>query len=315
MDAAVLAHAALLALDVAPGMKPGIYTDMPAADYHADPCAAPSLSASIAKILVGQSPLHAWHAHPRLNPDYEPEESAQFDLGSAAHALLLEGDDRMQVIDAPDYRKKEAQEARDAAREAGKHPVLLKQYADVAEMVRLAQEALYECSDLGNLSLKDGSPEPTLIWQERGVWCRARLDFLPNDRSVILDYKTTTDSTPAAFSRQISRMGYHVQAAFYERGLQKVLEVEAPFVLMAQEVNRPFAVSFHGCAPTLMEIARAMVSDAIRVWGACLEADKWPGHSRRIHWAEAAAWQLTEHEERVAAGIPYDPAILFGGMK
>src|SRR5262245_50563917 len=69
---------------------PGIY-DIPLAEYLADPCPAPSLSASIAHILLSQSPRHAWEAHPRLNPHYEPEEAEAFDLGTAAHAYLLEG--------------------------------------------------------------------------------------------------------------------------------------------------------------------------------------------------------------------------------
>ena len=39
---------------------------MPARDYHADPGETPTLSASIAKRIVNESPLHAWLKHPRL---------------------------------------------------------------------------------------------------------------------------------------------------------------------------------------------------------------------------------------------------------
>lgn len=289
-------------------MKPCICT-MPAAEYHADPCPEPSLSASIAKIVVGQSPLHAWTAHPRLNTAFEPEEATAFDVGSAAHALLLEGEDRMAVIDANDYRTKAAQEARDNARASGKHPVLSKQYENIKTMVSVAKAAITRCGDLSGMSLDRGVAEPVILWKEGNVWCRSRLDFLPADHSLILDYKTTTDTAPAAFSRQITRMGYHIQAAFYERGVKAILGVDAPFVLMAQETGEPFAVSFHGCAPSLMEIARKLVDDAIKTWGACLSANRWPGYSDRIHWAEAQAWQMAEHEERL--GIPYDPAKLW----
>ena len=44
-------------------MRTGIFT-IPAADYHADPCEVPSLSASIASLLVNRSPFHAWSAIP-----------------------------------------------------------------------------------------------------------------------------------------------------------------------------------------------------------------------------------------------------------
>ena len=76
----------------------GVY-QMPAEEYHADPCPEPSLSASLIKTLLARSPLHAWHEHPRLNPNVVKEERKEYDRGSAAHALLLEGEDRMAVIE------------------------------------------------------------------------------------------------------------------------------------------------------------------------------------------------------------------------
>jgi hypothetical protein len=285
--------------------RPGVYA-MPADDYHADPCVEPSLSSSIGKIIISRSPLHAWAAHPRLNPDHEPEERTTFDLGSAAHALLLEGEDRMQVIDAPDYRTKVAQEARAAARQAGRHPVLSAQYRDVTRMVVIARAAIAGCDDLGGLTLADGESERVIVWQEDGIWLRARLDWKARDDRAVLDYKTSTDAEPGAFSRQISRMAYHFQAAFYRRGM-KALTGKAPeYTLIAQEVETPYGVSFHGCAPSLMAIADDQVEMAITIWRKCIRSNVWPGYSQRIHWAEAESWQLAEHEERQLIGIPYD---------
>src|SRR6266571_488600 len=71
-------------------MTPGIYT-LTAEQYHADPAPTASLSSSVASILLDQSPLHAWLAHPRLNHSYVREDAnSRFDLGSAAHMMLLE---------------------------------------------------------------------------------------------------------------------------------------------------------------------------------------------------------------------------------
>src|SRR3990167_11354210 len=75
----------------------------------ADAPGVPALSASIAHLLIAKSALHAWYAHPRLNPNYQQTESAEFDYGRAAHAVLLEGDEsRLHVIEADDWRKKDA---------------------------------------------------------------------------------------------------------------------------------------------------------------------------------------------------------------
>lgn len=65
---------------------------MSAEAYHQDPAPQPSLSSSIAKILLDQSPRHAWLAHPKLNPNYVAEEDSRFDIGTAAHVMMLERD-------------------------------------------------------------------------------------------------------------------------------------------------------------------------------------------------------------------------------
>ena len=67
----------------------GIHHDITAADYHSDCCDEPSLSSSIAGLLIDQTPKHAWTAHPRLNPNFKPESSPAMNLGSVAHELLL----------------------------------------------------------------------------------------------------------------------------------------------------------------------------------------------------------------------------------
>ena len=101
--------------------EPGIY-DIPAADYHADPCPTASLSSSIGKIMDDKSPLHAWAAHPRLNPDCEENTATAFDLGAAAHALILGSDDGLMVIDPEKFPAKNATSRRDTQMTpSGKH--------------------------------------------------------------------------------------------------------------------------------------------------------------------------------------------------
>ena len=105
--------------------EPGVY-EIPADAYHADPTIEPSLSASVANVILSHSPLHAWAKHPRLNPDFEPEEKPQFDLGSAAHNMVLRQNfwrEEIAVVEAQDWKTKAAKEARETARAAGRHPV------------------------------------------------------------------------------------------------------------------------------------------------------------------------------------------------
>lgn len=281
--------------------EPGVYT-MPAEDYHADPCPVPSLSSGIARTLVSQSPRHAWAAHPRLNPAHASEDKQAFDLGSAAHALLLEGTDRMTVIDAADYRTKAAQEARDAARRAGRHPVLVAQYRAVQTMAGIARDAILGCADLSGMTLADGDAERVMVWREGDAWCRARPDWISRDLRVQISYKTTgTSANPTDFARMIESMGYDLQDAFYLRGARALgAPNDALTLTLVQENSPPYACAWIGMDPVYMAMANGKAARAIEIWQECMKRDKWPGYPSRIHWVTPPAYALARWEEREA---------------
>jgi len=252
----------------------------------------------MAKILLTKSPRHAWLQHPRLNPAYATTDAARFDIGTAAHALLLEGIDSMGIVDADDWRTKAAKEARDEHRAAGRTPILAGQYADIQAMRDVAIKAIAECGDLSGLTLADGKPEQTICWQDEDTHMRARLDWLSDDARIILDYKTTDIASPTAWMRAIASNGYDIQNAFYQRAVRADLEVDAKMVFMVQETSAPFECYFVGLTPSWLEIGKQKVEQAISMWRECMARDLWPGYERRIMWAEPPAWTLVEAEER-----------------
>lgn len=267
-----------------------------AEDYHADPSPVPSLSNSIANILLTRSPYHAWLSHPKLNPNFQPDESSRFDLGSAAHAMLLESDaTKICVIDAPDWRTKKAKEERDQARANGLLPILAKHDYAVKKMVNAAH-AFLEQSELRGI-LQDGDAEQTLMWEDDGVHCRSRLDWMTSDNVVILDYKTTEVAAPDFFIRQIGRMGYDLQAAFYTRGVHVCTGANPTFVFLAQEIDAPYACSLVSLSNAYIEVAMQKYRTALQTWKECMESGKWPTYPTRICYAEPPAWALREYEE------------------
>jgi hypothetical protein len=282
----------------------GIYT-LPAEEYHADPCDQPSLSASIAHILCSQSPAHGRAAHPKLNPALVREEQGHFDIGTAAHAILLEGQAKLAVIDAPDWRTKDAKEARDQARADGKIPLLAKVMADVDAMVAAAAEQLEYHGAFPPL-FTDGTPEQTLVWEEPGgVMCRSRLDWLRDDRATIDDLKTTSRSaSPEAYSRALFGIGGDVQAAFYIRGVQEVTGETPEFRWVVVETSPPFALSVIAPDPAVMTIGRKKVEYAIDVWRRCLDSGHWPAYPADVCYAELPPYEESrwlEKELREAA--------------
>lgn len=275
---------------------------MSSARYHADEigCDAPSLSASIASILLSASPRHAHAAHPLLGGGIR-EESETFDLGTAAHSLILEGsEDRFAIIEANDWRTKLAKESREAARAAGKTPILAHQVESVRTMSAAVRAQLAAFSDTP-APLTNGKPEQVLVWFEpdHGVWCRSRLDWLHDGYRTIDDLKTDGRSAnPDAWGRTLYGRNGDLQVAFYVRGVKALTGIEPDFRFIVAENSYPFAVSVCALNPEGLAHAHDQVEQAIALWGRCLKNDHWPGYPTRTCYLEPPAWALASWMER-----------------
>lgn len=272
--------------------------------YGQDPCPEPSLNAGTAKVLLDYSPRHAWLQSRRLNPAWEPSDNKDFDLGKAAHAVLLQGGAGVAVLDFDSYRTKESKEARDAALTAGKLPILAEKWDRVEAMVRAARAQL-DAHEIG-FPFVDGLPEQTLIWREGETWCRARLDWLPNKGNDFYDYKTTgASANPEGIARLIFGM-HDLQMAFYLRGIRAVLaRPAATFRLVVQETEPPYALSVVGLTPAALALADRKMDEALGIWRQCLTTGKWPGYPARTCWIDAPSYHETAITERQRRGEIY----------
>jgi hypothetical protein len=274
-------------------MIPGTY-NIPAAQYHAGPCPGPELSNSLIKTLLGKSPLHAWCQHPKLNQQFKPYESDRFDAGTAAHSILLEGEDGIVIVDAEDWRTKAAKEARESARQAGKTALLTRHYFAAKEMAVLAKEFIAKTSLAG--IFEAGQSEVTALWEEPGIWCKSRMDL--KAPGVILDYKTTSAGNPSDFIRSsMTAFGYDIQDAWYRRGM-KALGEECEFVFLVQEDTAPYACYLVTASESLREMAEHKVKRAVALWRDCVSRNQWPAYGVQPILAQAPAWAMTEEFSR-----------------
>ncbi len=284
--------------------KQGVY-DIPAEQYHADPAPEPSLSASIGNTLVNRSPDHARTKHPRLNPEFVPEEKDCFDLGAAAHNMVLRQDfwrEQIAVVDAKDWRTKAAKAEKAKAHEENRTPVLTDQYDELDRMVRAIEE-----HPQASKAFRNGKPEQTLVWRdaETGIWMRCRPDWMPDNRQAPWpDYKTTADARPATWDRRfLLDHGGLMRAAFYEEGIRQVCGVERPTLYyVVQETGAPYAVVCRvmDSSSQMMRSARGMLRKAVHTWADCLKSGKWPSYQLvgplgLSEWAETAL--ATEYHE------------------
>lgn len=285
---------------------PGFH-DLVPADYHADPAPEPSLSSTLARRLIGQSPRHAWTASPRLNPGFEPEEKEAFDIGRVAHELILGKGDGYCVVNAPDWRRKDARETRDWARAVGKVPLLQAQF-DAAQI--MAYECAGALADM-RIDLASMRREVSAFAQIDGIWCRAMFDAWDEAANTFYDLKTCESAALPAVIRSVANYGYDFQAAFYQDVVKAVTGRTPRCVFVFVEKQPPHEVAVveleddMGAESDWMEPAREKCAFARRRWRDCLAADFWPGYPRRLATLGAPAWHL-DAWHKIKGAMPTD---------
>jgi hypothetical protein len=275
--------------------------DVTVDEYHADPCVTPSLSASIANLLLAKSPKHAWQAHPRLG-GIRRESTRAMDAGTMIHKLVLgEGVD-FHIIDRDDYRTKHAQEMREAAREAGLLPVLKREF----ETARTAADAIV--ANLRPFGFRfDGESEVAIEWTENGVagpvLCRGMFDHVHLDRGVILDLKKSRSAHPSACENHVAQYGYDLQSVAYRRALEHLrpsLAGRTDFVFLFVEMDPPHAVTPARLTGLFRELGERKWAEAVDTWSVCLRDDEWPAYTRKVLDLEAPRWAVARSIEEAA---------------
>lgn len=301
-------------------LAPGVYS-FDADAYHADPAPAPSLSSTLARLILNRSPLHAWTAHPRLNPDWEPTEKKTFDIGRAAHrAVLGQGGDYVEI---PEHllasngatSTKAAQAFIEDARASGLTPLKTAEIGQIGHIAASVRTKL----DAMRITLDPSRSELAALAQVDGVWCRCMVDNAPLDpRLPLYDLKTTTDASPEGAVKAVVNYGYDVQAAFYldawraatgeARRFRFILvEKEAPFEVAVVELYDHEAMVAAGktadgneqsLAADWMIHARSKAREARRIWGECVSADQWPGYPAQVAMIGQPGWHAAKWDAR-----------------
>ncbi len=302
---------------------PGAYEGISNEDYHRNPrlLPGPSMSSSGTKKIISQSAYHFWFDSP-LNPNRPlEEEKPHFNVGKAAHDLLLLGDDwtKKYFVLPEGFRENAtnkfagAIEELKAAREAGT-PVL--RFQD-AQQVKAVTEAIAANRDAIN-ALAAGIPEVTIahIDPETEIWCRTRPDWLPysviNGASVMvvtdLKFLAMTHCRPHGFSKAIHDFGYHQSAAWYEDGIEATYgRRPTNWIFIAVEKDPPHSVSVYELPREDIERGRFQNQKARRIFADGLSTGKWPSYtSEEIQMVGLPVWarrQIDEHGDLNSATL------------
>lgn len=310
--------------------EPGLY-EMPDAEYQADPCEVISLRSSTAWLIHDKTPAHAFHSCSRLNPAFKPENKRHFDIGKAAHTLLLGRGADYAIVHETDYRKRDARDTKEQIIAAGKTPLLAAEAEQVKAMSKAANRQIQTMIDAGTIAASpfdSTQTEKVIVWLDQGVMCRAMLDGLSIDGEIVSEYKTEGETAaPATWQWKARRMGYIFRLAFYRRGLEALKIAYSPtFNIFVQEKTAPFLLALYRIDDELLARADADVIAAMKRWRRCLETSAWPGYdvngydltlSEREQKREAAAAPQAEHmgSEDISASLTKTTNLFAGARK
>jgi hypothetical protein len=257
--------------------------DVTELEYHADPCARPSLSKSIAHLLVSRSPLHAWSAHPRLGGVRKVPTEVMND-GSVLHKLILGKGAEIEVIHVDAFRSDRAKALRDAAIAANKVPIKI---ADFEEISLAAVKMTDSFRALGYEFT--GESEVAIEWTETTgsgsaaaqVLCRCRIDHVFLNDGVIYDLKKVRSAHEWDATRAMDEYGHDIQYVAYRRAVAALRpQHKAPrFVFLLAEFEEPYAVNHVEPDALWEEIGNMKWGQAISTWHQCLSRGSWPGYA------------------------------------
>lgn len=285
--------------------------------YHGDPAPEPSLSATLSKLILDRSPLHAWTASPRLNPKWEPVDSEVFDVGRAAHrAVLGRGGDYVAYPEAllssnGAAGTKAAKEWAEYQREQGRTPLKREQVEAVEAMAAATNAHLAACG----IKLDPDRSELSAIAKIDDVWCRARVDNAPDrpvilpgigPRKVLIDFKSCENATPEKCRKAVESYGYDTQKQHYTETWHAATGEERAFLFVFTEKDPPhgtcvlWLLDEPGHSADWLEDAKDKVRSARTTWGDCLDQNSWPGYPHLIVQVGSTPWHRQRWQDTQA---------------
>lgn len=284
------------------GLGEGFHA-IPKGEYHLDPCPSPSLSASLAKVLVARSPAHAWYLHPRGGGGkVEPTEA--MDRGTLLDSLLLGGDTEICPIPHDDYRTNAAKQLRDHAIAHGKLPIIASKLGAAQEK---ADAIRAELAKRGIVF--DGLNQQTIVWTEQtaagSIFCRGRLDHFKPEIATFYDLKCVEDASPRAVARKMVDFGHHIQHRAYTRGLEQILpqlagRIRGIYVYV--EPEPPFECTIAHPSGAMRALGEFDWTRAAEKWGVGVHTGIWEGYAAGEVEIEPQPYHLASMEAAVAGG-------------
>ena len=201
-------------------------------------------------------------------------------FGTLVHTLALTPEtfnEEFVRADSINRRTAEGKAHYAALLESGQHIVTAKDYQAAIQIVK----AIRSHPVAGGL-FKVGEPEKVLIVLRESplLPLKGRLDWL-SPQPAIVELKTATDASKAAFLHTVYRYGYHLSAAYYRRLVSRVTgvpETAIPHTFVVLEPKPPYAVAVYPTAEGLLAEGREAWEANLARFDECWINHDWPSY-------------------------------------
>lgn len=221
-------------------MLTGIFPDMIYEKYHS----IQGLNQTIAKSYLSEQ-----------KKSYQANALA-LTIGNAGHCLLLEPDrffkDYIKAPEGLNQRGKGGKErwAKFEAEHNGK--IVLK--ANVWDGLMNVRQAV-QIHPAYQRFLSEGEPELSIFWHDprTKIYCKGRLDWISNQKNIIVDLKFTNDIGINRCEKVIEHMAYDFQAAWYMRGMKQLTGKDYQFILIFIQKYKPYGIRIYEMDEMIIE--------------------------------------------------------------
>lgn len=266
---------------------------------------------------VNASSLKPWLISPRYAKwrEENPLDTAATMLGQAIHSFLLDDDfheqyatlDDTQLIEEilsqrPDLKNvrnsKDYKDALKTFESLNKHKTILK-WSDM-ETIRKVKRAISEHPETKSMNLGIEDTELTLVWHddELKCLCKARLDVYDRVSGRAVDLKTMNKRpTFRAIERQVIDYAYHIQYAWYIRGMRACGLSKAPTLrFLFAQTSDEFDVAWADPDENMLDQGLRDAKDALARMKVSISTRQYPGVHPDPVQISLPDWALIDHE-------------------
>jgi hypothetical protein len=179
------------------------------------------------------------------------------------------------------------------------------------ETIRAMVGALKEHEAARELLSRPARKELTLTWllvdpeggPSREVRCKARLDALTDDGTIVELKSDGVGIDERTFARRMEEYGYHLQASWYTTGTWHALELQCPVKYVVVSSRWPHDVAVYRVGDETLEAGAVECAECFQKLMECERSGQWPGAHPGVGTIELPPWYWRQSEQDAGTGL------------